>query len=124
MHLVNLVSVASILLLGMLLLIFTVLLPAAIIFNTRAGMKYRQVLAERLHQLRLGKMLAALGIDTDSYLSTEHVVDIHRQMKRCNNCTNTVECDTRLSEDTVDVDDIDYCNNEASLQKIAGRLKD
>ena len=124
MNLLNLVSVASMLLLGLLLATFMILLPVAIIYNTRAGMKYRRRLAEQLARLRLGKMLTALGIDTDSYLSSERVVDIQQQMERCNTCTNTGECDTRLGEGAVDADSIDYCNNEASLHKITGRLKD
>jgi hypothetical protein len=123
MNPMNLVSIVPVLLLGLLLVVFTVLLPLAIVFNTRAGMKYRQGIAAQLEQLRLGKMLTALGIDRDSYLSRERVVDIREQMQRCNQCDNTVECDTRLAEGAVDTDDISYCNNEASLQKIAGQLK-
>lgn len=119
----NLVSIISILLLGLLLATFMVLLPVAIIFNTRAGMKYRQALAEQLEQLRLHKMLTALGIDTDSYLSSERVVAIREQMDRCNACGNTGECDTRLAEGAVDADSISYCNNEASLQEIARQQK-
>ena len=119
MNLLNLVSVAAMLLLGLLLATFMVLLPVAIIFNTRTGMKYRQGLAEQLARLRLGKMLTALGIDTDSYLSSERVVDIHEQMERCSSCANTEKCDKQLDEATLNADTIDYCNNEASLQKIA-----
>jgi len=119
----NLVSIIPMLLLGLMLVIFTVLLPTAIVFNTRAGMKYRQRFAEQLQQLRLGKMLTALGIDTDHYLSSERVVDIREQMERCNNCGNTGECDTRLAEGAVAADSIDYCNNEATLRKITGQHK-
>ena len=79
----NITSLVTILMLGLLLAIFIVWLMVAIIFNTRAGMKYRQQLAEQLARLRLGKMLTALGIDTDSYLSIERTVDIHEQMERC-----------------------------------------
>ena len=124
MNLVNLVSLISILLLGLLLVIFTVLLPVSIVYNTRAGMKYRQGIAEQLQRLRLGKMLAALGIDTDSYLSSERVADSREQMQRCNSCANTGECDTQLAEGTVDADSIGYCNNEVTLRKIAGQHKD
>jgi len=124
MNLLNIVSVISVLLLGILLVVFTILLPVAIIFSTRSGIKYRQELAAQLDRLRLGKMLAALGIDTDSYLSSERVVDIHKQMERCTACANTEECDTQLAEGTAVTDSIGYCNNEASLQKIGGRLKD
>jgi len=124
MNPVNLISAATMLMLGLLLVIFIVLLLVAIIFNTRAGMQYRQGLADKLDRLRLGKMLTALGIETDSYLSSVRAVDIREQMDRCNACANTEECDTRLAEGPVDAGSIDYCNNEASLQKIAERLKD
>ena len=123
MNLMNLVTIISILLLGLLLATFMVLLPVAIIFNTRAGMKYRQTLAEQLERLRLGNMLTALGIDTDSYLSSERVVAIREQMDRCNACGNTEECDTRLAGGAVDAGSISYCNNEASLQEIARQQK-
>jgi hypothetical protein len=119
----NLFTIISILLLGLLLATFMVLLPVAIIFNTRAGMKYRQTLAEQLERLRLGRMLTALGIDTESYLSSERVVAIREQMDRCNACVNTGECDTRLAEGAVDAGSISYCNNEASLQEIARQQK-
>ena len=111
------------LMLGLLLVVFIVWLMVAIIFNTRAGMKYRQGLADQLERLRLGKMLTALGIETDNYLSTERAVDIREHMERCNACANTGECDTRLAKGPVDAGSIDYCNNEASLQKIAAQLK-
>lgn len=123
MNPVNLVSMAFMLLLGLLLATFIILLTASIIFNTRSGMKYRQKLAEQLERLRLGKMLSALGIDMDSYLSSERVVDIHKQMDRCNACSNTGECDTQLAQGGVDAGSIDYCNNEASLHKLTERLK-
>lgn len=124
MNLLNIISVTSLLLLGLLLTSFVILLAVAIIFNTRAGMKYRELLAEQLDQLRLGEMLTALGIDTNSYLSRERAVDIQQHMERCTACTNTQECDTRLKEETVDADTISYCNNEASLQKIAAQHRD
>ena len=124
MNLLNIISVTSLLLLVLLMASFIFLLSTAIIFNTRAGMKYRTTLAARLKQLRLGKMLAALGIDTDSYLSRERAVDIHQHMQRCTSCTNTEECDSRLTDENIDTETIDYCNNEASLRKLARQLQD
>ena len=123
MNILNIVTMVSILLLGLLLTIFIIWLSVAIIFSTRSGMKYRRVLAEQLDQLRLGKMLAALGIDTDSYLSRERAVDIHKHMQRCVACANTEECDTWLEQGAMDAAGISYCNNEESLQKIAEQQK-
>ncbi|MCG6887332.1 MAG: DUF6455 family protein [Proteobacteria bacterium] len=94
-----------------------VLLPLAIIFNVKAGRKYRQQLAENIHHLRLNRMLTALGIDTAEYLHRERAVDIHEQMTRCGECQNIETCDDTLA-DVVDVDNIGFCNNEASLREM------
>lgn len=123
MNLMNTLSVASLLLLGILITCFVILLTFAIVFNTRAGMKYRAVLAKQLDQLRLGKMLTALGINTSSYLARVRAVDIQQHMERCADCTNTQECDTQLTEENINTGSIGYCNNEASLQKIAKEFK-
>lgn len=106
-------------LLAVVSLVFTVLLVSAIVFNVNAGRKYRQSLANSVNQLRLSKMLTALGIDVDSYLHTERVVDIQQHMDRCSACENVNECDDQLSQGVVAAADISFCNNEQSLQEIA-----
>jgi hypothetical protein len=106
-------------LLAVLALTFAVLLVSAIVFNVNAGKKYRRSLANRVNQLRLSRMLGALGIDVDTYLHTERIVDIQEQMDRCSACDNLETCDDQLSKGTVDAADIGFCNNEQSLQEIA-----
>lgn len=103
------------------LISFVVLLAIAIVFNFRAGMKYRSALAERLDTLRLGRMLGALGIDIDSYLARERVVDIHQQMQRCSECDNVAPCDAGLAEGTLKPDNIGFCSNEQALQDLVKR---
>jgi hypothetical protein len=100
---------------------FLVLLAVAIVFNFRAGMKYRTALAGQLDSLRLGRMLKALGIDIDSYLARERVVDIHQQMQRCSECTNIAPCDAGLVDGTLTPDSIGFCNNEKALQDMVKR---
>ncbi len=108
----------------LLLAAFLLLLPVAIVFNYRSGMKYRAALAQQLSTLRLGRMLAAVGIDIDAYLSSERVVDIHQQMKRCSECTHQVPCDAGLADGNLTTDSIGFCNNEQSLRDIANRNHD
>jgi Family of unknown function (DUF6455) len=103
------------------LVLFLVLLAVAIVFNFRSGMKYRTALAERLDSLRLGRMLAALGIDIDSYLSSERVVDIHQHMQRCSDCSNIGPCDAGLVDGSINPDSIGFCNNEQSLRELVQR---
>jgi hypothetical protein len=119
----NLVSLIATGLFGLLMAAFAGLLFTAIVFNLNVGKKYRQTLARDIDKLRLSRMLAALGIDVDSYLHSERIVDIQRQMGRCSDCGRTAECDDRLARGDVDAADIGFCNNEQSLQQILEREK-
>ena len=106
-------------LLALMTLAFALLLISAIVFNLKAGRKYRKSLASSVDQLRLSKMLTALGINVDTYLHTERVVDIQQHMDRCSACDNIDTCDDQLSKGSLDATDISFCNNEQSLQEIA-----
>lgn len=114
-------SLIVIIFLGMLVSAFSVSLFLAIIFNVKAGAKYREPLAKKLHALRLNKMLSALGISTFEYLHTVSVATISKQMDRCSECANTEECDDSLSDSNVDINEIDFCNNESSLKEMLSR---
>ena len=114
----NFLSVTLAGLLTLLTLTFAVLLVSAIIFNVNAGRKYRKSLAAKVDQLRLSKMLTALGIDVTAYLHSESMVDIHRHMSRCSACENTAICDDNLASGEIDSADIGFCNNEQSLQEM------
>ncbi len=115
----NTITIIALVMLALMLVTFTVLLPVAIVFNVRAGEQYRQDLAEKVNRLRLGKMLAALGVDIDVYLRSERSLEIQQHIDRCATCDNTAECDDKLSDQAIDPDNIGFCNNEASLREIA-----
>ena len=115
----DLISLIVATLLGLLITLLTALLFIAIILNMKRGRKYRQALARKVAQLRLNKMLLALGVDTNAYIHDEHIADIYKNMERCEECGNTEECDDALSKDKINPGEIVFCNNEQSLQKIA-----
>jgi len=115
----NTITIIALVLLTTMLVTFSVLLPVAIVFNVRAGEKYRQGLAEKVNRLRLGKMLAALGVNIDVYLNSERSLEIQQHIDRCAACGNTAECDDKLAGQAIDPDSIGFCNNEASLREIA-----
>lgn len=117
----QLLSIIPATVLVLMLAAFLVLLPVAIVFNYRAGMKYRAALAQQLNALRLGRMLGALGIDIESYIASERVVDIHQHIKRCGECSNLGPCDEGLADGSLTPDTIGFCNNEQSLQGIVRR---
>ena len=86
--------------------------------NVVVGMEFRKNLARKVESLRLNKMLAALGIDVSNYLHSERVIDIEAQIDRCSACENTETCDDQLAKGSIAASNIDYCNNEESLQQI------
>jgi len=86
--------------------------------NVIVGMEFRKKLARKVDALRLNKMLAALGIDINSYLHTERVIDIEEHIDKCSACQNTETCDDQLAKGSIQASNIDYCNNEKSLQQI------
>ncbi len=120
MKIITLVSLAM---LSLLLAVFLVLLTIAIIFNFRSGLKYREKLAGKIEKLRLGKMLAALGINIDEYVCSARAVDINDQISNCSACANTRECDDRLADGSISSDDIGFCNNEEALQEVTRNPK-
>jgi Family of unknown function (DUF6455) len=93
-------------------------LAVVIAFNVKTGILYRQKLASKINDLRLSRMLTALGIDINQYLHNERVIDIADQMNRCVSCENTQTCDDDMLKGKVSVYSIDYCNNEQTLKKI------
>jgi hypothetical protein len=89
--------------------------------NVIVGMEFRKNLAQKVYDLRLNRMLEALGIDVNNYLHREPVIDVERHIDKCAMCPNTATCDEQLAADAVTLTGIDFCNNEQALQKIASR---
>ena len=110
------VIVGSILALFMLYVIMR--MSYVIMHNVIVGMEFRKSLARQVDALRLNKMLAALGIDINSYLHSQRVIDIEEQIDKCSACQNTETCDDQLVQGSIQSSNIDYCNNEKALQQI------
>lgn len=104
--------------LTLLLAIFTIRLFYNIIVNIINGRKFHQALEQEFSTLRLNNMLASLGINKTDYIYQTSVKAIHQQMKSCTDCTNTTECDEKLTAPDIDVTEIEFCNNEEALKKI------
>jgi len=89
-----------------------------IVLNLIKGRKFHQALEKEFDRLRLSNMLRALGINKSQYIHTTSNIEIKKQMENCQQCSNTDECDTKLSQGEVEIDSIDFCNNEAQLKDI------
>ena len=104
--------------LTLLLAIFTIRLFYNIIVNIINGRKFHQALEQEFSKLRLNNMLSALGISKTDYIYQTSVKDIQQQMKSCSDCTNTDECDEKLSKPDIEITEIEFCNNEEDLKTI------
>jgi len=105
---------------GIFLILITMLivvLPIAIIFRIKAGRIYRKELARTIDELQMGRMLAALGIDTRAYLVNEDLADIKEHLKKCESCKHIEECEEDLASGRTKSDNIDYCENKRSWKK-------
>ncbi len=96
-----------------------VFILASMFGNMKRARRYFDKLAQQLQSLRLNRMLSALGIDTASYLATQKKIDIEDQMKACEECRNTEQCDQHLAVGDISPDAISYCNNEEKLRNLA-----
>ena len=103
---------------------FILRLSYTILLNLINGRKFHHSLEQDFNKLRLSNMLTALGINKTAYIYQTNVKDIHHQMDSCSSCTNTAECDEKLSTDDVDITEIGFCNNEAKLLEIKQQQSD
>lgn len=90
--------------------------------NVMNGIRFRQLLEDKVRQFRLSRMLEALGFNVRQYVHKEAVLDIEKQMSRCGSCENTQTCDEQLASGSVSLDSIGYCKNEDSLVDLDNRL--
>ena len=94
---------------------FMLRLSYTVAMNLINGRKFHHSLDQQFSKLRLNNMLTALGINKTAYIYQTSVKDIRQQMKSCSDCTNTDECDEKLSKPDIDITEIEFCNNEADL---------
>ncbi len=104
--------------LAVLLAAFIMRLSFTIIHNLINGRKFHHSLELKFNRLRLSNMLTALGINQTAYIYQTNVNDIKKQMDNCEACSNTDECDDKLSTENIDITELNFCNNEAELVEI------
>ena len=97
---------------------FLLRLSYTIMMNLINGRKFHHSLEQQINKLRLSSMLTALGINKTEYIYQTNANDIKKQMRSCSACTNTDECDDKLSKPNIELTEIEFCNNEAELKEI------
>ena len=117
------VSIITFVLISLLVLIIAIVIITSITGNFRAGLRLREDLASRIKFLRLDKMLSKRNIKREQYLHVESVTNIENQIRSCESCSVTKQCDQVLKESAKDSSpaDLSFCPNDEDLDSIANK---
>ena len=100
---------------------YLIMLTLRIRLNYLSGRGLRDSLQLEIANLRLGRMIDALGISKSKYTHQESVLDISHHISKCKSCENTSECDERLDSNNIIPEALQFCANEKSLLDIADK---
>ena len=102
----------------LLTIVITIGLFRAVTKSSQQGETFYQKLSERIGQLRMHRMLQALGINEKEYTRSNQVNEIEMHINRCKDCGNTEQCDSELEGGEIKHAD-QYCpNNEDLLRSV------
>jgi len=107
-------------LISLLILIVAIVLFTAITGDFRKGLRLREELAQRVRYLRLDKMLSKRNIKREDYLHLESISNIETQIRTCESCSRTEQCDQSLKESSPA--DLRFCPIDENLELIANRV--
>lgn len=108
----SILAITYILIISALLVYTGVTLIAVIRGNFGVGQHLRRTLDERIKLLRLVRLLKKRQIDKTSYLTETPLHDLVNQVRQCESCVNTDECDRYLAGKKMNHNgDIDFCPN-------------
>lgn len=109
---INIVYLASLLILAGFFILFMTLIPR---FKQKyIDHKERKALRRTVTRFRLFKMLSYLGVNFDQYINKTPLPIISKHIRNCSACQNTVTCDTCLRDGRI-INDMNFCPNHQSL---------
>ncbi len=114
----NIISVLALVILAISMVMTGFLLAYSIHRNFQKGQLVRKQLTERVNQLRYGKILALFGIDKKSFLHRVSITEVENEMRTCQACKRTNECDAVLQQNGIFDDDVlAFCPNASSIKE-------
>lgn len=117
----NILSILVVTALAVVAVYLAVRMSTAIVGNFHDGRAFRRALTERATRLRLVPMLARRGIDPQSYLHQDSIVNIERQLRACENCEATTACDTAVANGS-EGQDFGFCANDSTFERYKKRV--
>ena len=112
--------IVTFVLISLLILIVAIVIFTAITGDFRKGLRLREELAQRVRYLRLDKMLSKRNIKREDYLHLESISNIETQIRTCESCSLTEQCDQALKEGSPA--DLSFCPIDENLELITNRV--
>ena len=97
------------------MLVTAVLLFISIRKNFLTGQSIRVQIMEKIESLRFGQMLTKHNVDPQELVSKTPIREIETQIRNCNACTQTSECDRVLSKPIVSNHELVFCPNHTLI---------
>lgn len=109
---------------GVSLTYYVIVLIMRIRTNVLTGQSFHDSLMSQISNIRMGKMMDALGINKEKYIHQESVLDITHHIDTCKACDNTDRCDEKLDSNDIEVENISFCENENSMVEMVFKQND
>lgn len=112
----DILSLVIISLFGLLIAYFSFKLVWVIGRNLVQGMLLRRRMRQRLAGMPLEQALERSGADPTLYLHDRQLHEVEREMRNCEGCKATTECNSAMENDTP-TEKFDFCPNYDALFK-------
>jgi hypothetical protein len=114
----SIISFVLLAILGLAMATISVFFVLIIKKNRQQGRIYRRELAHNAKEVRMSKLVNALGHDFNVYLHQVPVLNIKQSMAKCQNCDTTSSCDEKLNQTTLNASEISFCPIHDSLVEL------
>jgi hypothetical protein len=92
----------------LMMVVTAIFLVNALRNNFQSGQEVRKQIARRIEQLPFGKMLKRHKVDTIKFLYQIPLTEVESEIRVCQSCIKTVECNKALQSEN---SDLGFCPN-------------
>ena len=114
----GLFKIFVIVLLGLVLIIIGVTLYIALSGTMEIGGRLRHRLVERVKELPFYRMLQRRKIDPDYYIGNTPVAALEKDVKSCEACPSSRQCEGALSQPEDINTDYSFCPNDPAISEM------
>ena len=81
------------------------------------GLSFRIEFLGRIEATRFGKMLRKHNLDPQELVNSQPLAGIENQLRNCQDCVKTIECDQILEKTVVSENELVFCPNHVTISQ-------